>query len=126
MGPHKNLIVWKKSMELAKRVYSITSTYPPSEAFGLVSQMRRCVVSIPSNIAEGYGRESDKDLVRFLRTALGSSNELDTQLILSFQLGFLLDIHYQEASNLNEEINKMLKSLIYKRSGSTAEPLKTS
>lgn len=126
MGPHKNLIVWKKSMELAKRVYSITSTYPPSEAFGLVSQMRRCVVSIPSNIAEGYGRESDKDLVRFLRTALGSSNELDTQLILSFQLGFLLDIHYQETSNLNEEINKMLKSLIYKRSGSTAEPLKTS
>ena len=126
MGPHKNLIVWKKSMELAKMVYSITSTYPPSEAFGLVSQMRRCVISIPSNIAEGYGRESDKDLVRFLRTALGSSNELDTQLILSFQFGYLLDIHYQEALNLNEEINKMLKSLIYKRSGSTAEPLKTS
>ena len=126
MGPHKNLIVWKKGMELAQIVYSVTSTYPPSEIFGLVSQMRRCAVSIPSNIAEGYGRESDKDLLRFLRTALGSSNELDTQLILSSRFGYLSDTHYQEVSNLNEEINKMLKSLIYKRSVSTAEPLKTS
>ncbi len=126
MGPHKNLIVWKKGMELAQIVYSVTSTYPQSEIFGLVSQMRRCAVSIPSNIAEGYGRESNKDLLRFLRTALGSSNELDTQLILSSRFGYLSDTHYQEVSNLNEEINKMLKSLIYKRSASTAEPLKTS
>ena len=126
MGPHKNLNVWYKSMELAKLVYSVTATYPQTELFGLVAQMRRCAVSIPSNIAEGYGRGTDKDTLRFLYTALGSSNELDTQLILSFEFGYLLETDYQQISNLNEETNKMLKSLIFKRVASAAEPLKTS
>ena len=126
MGPHKNLIVWKKGMELASKVYSVTSTFPQTELFGLVSQMRRCVVSIPSNIAEGYGRGSNKDLLRFLHTALGSSNELDTQLILSLNFGFLSEEDFREASELNEEVHKMLSSLIFKRSDTTAQPLKTS
>ena len=126
MGPHKNLIVWKKGMELASKVYSVTSTFPQTELFGLVSQMRRCVVSIPSNIAEGYGRGSNKDLLRFLHTALGSSNELDTQLILSLNFGFLSEEDFRETSELNEEVHKMLSSLIFKRLDTTAQPLKTS
>ena len=126
MGPHKNLIVWKKSMELASKVYSVTSAYPQAELFGLTGQMRRCAISIPSNIAEGYGRGSNKDLVRFLHTALGSANELDTQLILSFNFGYLSENDFQEVSNLNEEVVKMLSSLIYKRTDPSAQPLITS
>lgn len=83
MGPYKNLTVWQKSMLLAKEIYTVTASYPQSEVYGLVSQMRRCVVSIPSNIAEGYGRGSNRDLVHFLYISLGSSNELETQLLLS-------------------------------------------
>ena len=75
MGPHKNLTVWKKSKELVKLIYQATAKYPKSELFGLVSQMRRCAVSVPSNIAEGYGRGSNTDLVHFLRFARGSVNE---------------------------------------------------
>ena len=126
MGPHKNLIVWKKSMELAVRVYSITSTYPETESFGLVSQMRRSAVSIPSNIAEGYGRGSNRELVRFLRTSLGSANELDTQLILSYRLNFVSETNFQEMVNLNGEVINMLKALIKNRTALLAQPLKTS
>ena len=78
MGPHKNLRVWNESMELAKMVYQITANFPKEELFGLVSQMRRCAVSIPSNIAEGYGRGTNVELIHFLYISLGSSNELDT------------------------------------------------
>ena len=126
MGPHKNLIVWKKGMELAVKVYSITSSYPETESFGLVSQMRRSAVSIPSNIAEGYGRGSNRELVRFLRTSLGSANELDTQLILSYRLSFVSETHFQEMVNLNGEVINMLKALIKNRTALLAQPLKTS
>ena len=89
MGPHKNLTVWKKSKELVKLIYQATANYPKSELFGLVSQMRRCAVSVPSNIAEGYGRGSNTNLVHFLRIARGSVNELDTQVSISRDLSFI-------------------------------------
>lgn len=115
MGPHKNLVVWKKSKELVTLVYQATAQYPRSELFGLVSQMRRCAVSIPSNIAEGYGRGSNSDLVHFLRFARGSANELDTQISISRDLLFIDDTMANVLDTLNEEVLKMLNSLIYKR-----------
>lgn len=115
MGPYKNLNVWQKSMLLAKEIYAATASYPKSEIYGLVSQMRRCVVSIPSNIAEGYGRGSNRDLVHFLYNSLGLSNELETQLLLSQELGYMPNVKADMLIELNSEVNKMLSSLIYKR-----------
>ena len=89
---YKNLEVWKKSIELVKEVYVITKSYPNDEKFGIVSQMRRAAVSIPSNIAEGSTRYSDKDSSRFIDIAIGSIAELETQLIISKELGFVGEI----------------------------------
>ena len=89
---YKNLEVWKKSIELVKDVYVITKSYPNDEKFGIVSQMRRAAVSIPSNIAEGATRYSDKDSSRFIDIAIGSIAELETQLIISKELGFVGEI----------------------------------
>ncbi len=115
MGSYKDLLAWQKSIALAKTVYQLTADYPSDERFGLVNQMRRCSVSIPSNIAEGYGRGTDNELVHFLYISLGSSNELDTQLTISFELSFIDKEKYKEIEQLNHEVNKMLSSLIYRR-----------
>ena len=115
MGTFKDLLAWQKSLTLAKKVYQVTGNFPTEERFGLVNQMRRCVVSIPSNIAEGYGRGSDKELLRFLYVALGSSNELETQLILSLELSFMKEEDSRMLQGLNTEVNKMILSLIYRR-----------
>lgn len=115
MGTFKDLLAWQKSLTLAKKVYQVTGNFPTEERFGLVNQMRRCAVSIPSNIAEGYGRGSDKELLRFLYVALGSSNELETQLILSLELSFMKEEDPRMLQGLNTEVNKMILSLIYRR-----------
>ncbi len=114
MGTYKDLMVWQKSMLLARRIYEITTRFPLDEKFGMVSQMRRCSVSIPSNIAEGYGREGEREHSHFLFISLGSSNELETQLILSHGFQYVDNQDYQEIMDLNSEVNKMLSSLIYK------------
>ena len=119
MGPYQNLTVWQKAMVLAKDIYTVTANYPKSETYGLVSQMRRCAVSIPSIIAEGYGRGTNKDLVHFLYTSLGSSNELETQLLLSREFIYLSEEDACMLLQLNEQVNKMLSSLIYKRTQSS-------
>jgi len=85
---HKDLEVWKQAIELAKAVYELTEGFPTSELYGLISQMRRCSVSIATNIAEGAARSTDKDFMHFLHITLGSIAELDTQYILSKQLQF--------------------------------------
>lgn len=82
----RDLIAWQKAMELVKAIYSMTASLPDTEKFGLVSQMRRAAVSIPSNIAEGHGRESRADYLRFLKVARGSLMELQTQIILIEEL----------------------------------------
>lgn len=115
MGTFKDLLAWQKSLTLAKKVYQVTGNFPTEERFGLVNQMRRCAVSIPSNIAEGYGRGSDKELLRFLYVALGSSNELEMQLILSLELSFMKEEDSRMLQGLNTEVNKMILSLIYRR-----------
>lgn len=115
MGPHKNLRVWNESMELAEKVYRLTANFPKEELFGLVSQMRRCAVSIPSNIAEGYGRGTNAELIHFLYILLGSSNELDTQLELSRRFAYVNDEDFIMIDTLNNSVNKMIQSLIYVR-----------
>jgi four helix bundle protein len=112
MTTHKDLNVWKKSMNLVVLTYKITSQFPKEELFGLASQMRRAAVSIPSNIAEGHGRNSEKDLVRFLYFALGSASELETQILISQNLGFITDDAFSQISELNTEVIKMMGSLI--------------
>ena len=115
MGTYRDLLAWQKGIKLAKAVYQLTANYPLDERFGLTNQMRRCSVSIPSNIAEGFGRSSDKELVQFLYISLGSSNELDTQLTVSYELSFITEDRFKEIEKLNNEVNKMLQSLIYRR-----------
>ncbi len=85
---YKELEVWKEARKLVSEVYKLTSTFPKTEIFGLVSQINRSVISIPSNIAEGCARYSDKDTSRFIDIAIGSIAELDTQLIIADDLGF--------------------------------------
>ncbi|WP_455592173.1 four helix bundle protein [Bacteroides sp.] len=115
MRNHKDLIVWQKSMELVKKLYQVTQCFPKEEAYGITSQMRRAAISIPSNIAEGYGRGHDRELIQFLYISLGSASELETQLIISNDIHYLPDNSYQELSCLNNEIILMLSSLINKR-----------
>ena len=112
MDTYKDLIVWKKGIELAKSIYLITNSFPKSEQFGLTSQMRRCAVSIPSNIAEGCGRNSDDELIHFLYIALGSSSELETQIIISVELNFLENEKAIECLTLLNEIIRMIAALI--------------
>lgn len=88
MHDFKKLDVWEKSMKLAEDVYAITQKFPDSEKYGLISQIRRSSVSIPSNIAEGAGRNGDKEFANFLAISLGSAFELETQLLLSVRLNF--------------------------------------
>lgn len=86
---YKDLIVWQKSFLLAKLVYKITEKFPKAEIYSLIDQTRRCSISIPSNIAEGYSRLSSKQFLSFLRISLGSLSELETQLLLSKEIGYL-------------------------------------
>ena len=113
MGTFKDLLVWQKSMELARQVHRATSSFPHEEKFGLVSQMRRCAVSIPSNISEGYGRDSKGEQAYFLQISRGSSNELGTQTTLAHEFGYIDDEDNEQITELNDEVNKMLNSLIY-------------
>ena len=86
---HKELDVWKYSMDLVEMVYTISSKFPDEEKYGITSQMRRAAISIPSNIAEGAGRKGDKELVQFISIALGSLSELETQYLIAVRLKFV-------------------------------------
>jgi len=112
MSTHKDLIVWKKSIEFVTEVYKITGTFPSEEKFGLVSQLRRAAVSIPSNIAEGAARNHDKEFIQFLSISLGSASEIETQLIIALNLNFISEDMFNELNLENMEIKKMLSGLI--------------
>lgn len=109
---YKELIAWQKAMELAKLVYRVTGRLPASEQFGLTMQMRRCAVSVPSNIAEGQGRGTPAEFVRFLRIANGSRQEVETQLLLARSLEFLNDEELSPVISLSEEVGRLLAGLI--------------
>ena len=110
----EDLIVWQKSILLTKHIYKITKTFPREEMFGLTDQMKRSSVSIPSNIAEGYGRNSRAEYKRFLSIALGSVYELQTQIIISKELGLIDEIKFKEIITLSKEIDRMLYAIIKK------------
>ena len=111
MHKFKELKVWQKSVELATKVYDATKNFPTEEKFGITSQIRRSVVSISSNIAEGAGRNSKKEFKLFLNYAYGSCSELETQLIISTNLGFLNPDYLPTLSESINEIQKMIYSL---------------
>ena len=99
-------------MELVLAVYTLTETFPKTETYGLTSQIRRCAVSIPSNIAEGRSRGTRKDYLNFLRVSLGSAAELETQIEISKQLPFGKKLYYNDVERLLLEVTKMLKAMI--------------
>ena len=107
----KDLLVWQRGMALAKAIYQLTQEFPREEKFGLVSQMRRAAVSIPSNIAEGQARHSTGEFVQSISHAEGSLAELETQLRLSLELSFCRDNEVHETLALMEELRKMLNAL---------------
>jgi four helix bundle protein len=100
-------------MNLTTEIYKLTKLFPDHERFGLVSQMQRAAVSIPSNIAEGFGRESTKDLIRFLYTSRGSLMELSTQLEISINLGYISSDSSKPIIDNANEVNRLLNGLIY-------------
>ncbi len=108
----KDLKVWQKAYGLCGRIYTLTKRFPPDERFGLTSQLRRAAVSIPSNIAEGYNRNTTKEYVRFLFIALGSLGEIETQMMLSRDLHMCEGRQCDEMLELVSEINRMLRALI--------------
>lgn len=98
---YKDLDAWKESINLVKMIYTLTKNFPSDEKFGLVSQIKRAVISIPSNIAEGVSRYSDKDSSRFIDIALGSAAEVETQLIIAKELNFI--------DNVDDELKQLKK-----------------
>jgi len=111
---YRELKVWQKGIELVKLTYGLTKSFPKSETYGLVSQMQRAAVSIPSNIAEGQGRQHTGEFRQFLYVALGSAAELDTQLVVAVELGYCSNEIAQPIFDLILEIRKMTYALINK------------
>jgi four helix bundle protein len=109
---HKDLEVWKESRKLVTDIYALTSKFPKEEIYSLTSQIRRAAISIPSNIAEGAARDSNKEYIHFLFIALGSVSELDTQLIIANDLKFINEEELKKISLMLSSIGKMLSGLI--------------
>jgi len=105
---YRDLLVWQRPIEMVESVYGLTAEFPASERFGLVAQMRRAAISVPSNVAEGYGRQSTGEFRQFLGVARGSNCELETQLILSRRLGFGSEEKLSNAERLNAEVSRLL------------------
>lgn len=112
----KKLIVWQKAMDIVVATYTLTQKLPTSEIYGLSNQMRRAAVSVPSNIAEGQSRNSDKEFAQFLTIARGSLSELETQLHICARVNFLSDSDIAEVLTDIKEVGKMLRTLITKLS----------
>ncbi|WFR97427.1 four helix bundle protein [Rhizobium tumorigenes] len=112
MNSYQDLIVWKRSMDIAVDCYSLTKTFPKDEIYGLVSQTRLSAGSVAANIAEGYGRETTGAYVHHLKIAQGSLKELETHLILCSRVGLIEAHQLETALSTSEEIGKMLRSLV--------------
>ena len=114
ISSYKELLVWQKSTDLAILIYKLTQDFPKEETYGLVSQMRRSSVSVPSHRAEGSVRGSKKEFQHFLKISLGSLSELETQLLISTKLSFLTELNYNKVDVVLIEVRKMLYGLIKK------------
>jgi len=108
MQTYKDLIVWQKSIKLTVEIYRLTALFPSEEKFGITSQMRRCVISIPSNVAEGFGRRGKKENAQFINIAYGSATELETQIIIAKELKLALIKEWRKAEQLLEDVLKLL------------------
>jgi four helix bundle protein len=109
---YRDLKVWQKAMDLVEQIYTLTKTFPDEERFGLTSQMRRAAVSVPANIAEGYGRKHRGDYLHHLSMARGSLMELETHLMIAVRLRFCTDEHLRSPWETCQETGKMLNGLI--------------
>jgi four helix bundle protein len=101
--PHRNLVAWQKSLDLVMQVYKLTQDFPERELYGLSSQLRRAALSVPSNLAEGAAGRTRAQFAHFLANALGSLNEIDTQLEISFRLGYISESEYHNIGTLLDE-----------------------
>ena len=115
MRDYKDLISWQRSMQLAEEIYRLTKLLPKEESYGLVSQLRRAAVSVPSNIAEGY-REPSAEYIRFLRIARGSLYEIETQLYLCNTLHYITQDNLETTLSLSAEVGKMLNTMLHRLS----------
>lgn len=114
MNSYKDLIVWQKSFDLTIEIYRLTKLFPQSELYGLISQIRRASVAIPSNIAEGFSRKHRKEYAQFIAIAFGSGAELETQLLLGKSLNFATKDEFEKSEKLLSEVMKMLNVLSQK------------
>lgn len=114
ISSYKELTVWQKSYELTRKIYTVTESFPKKEDFSLTSQMRRCSLSVPSNIAEGYRRAHRKEFIQFLQIAFGSASELEVQLLLARDVGYLDKETYESCESLLTEVLKMLNVMLTK------------
>jgi four helix bundle protein len=119
INDYRDLEVWQMGRVLAKKIYELTRSFPDDERFGLISQLRRAAVSIPSNIAEGWGRHYTAEFVQFLRKANGSRTELETQLIISSDLGYMTNKHLEscmaETTTLGKKLLNLERSLLRRK-----------
>jgi four helix bundle protein len=119
----KDLKVWQKAYQLCLEIYRITRKFPKEEIYGITSQMRRSAISIPSNIAEGYGRRTKGEYIQSLYIAYGSNCELETQVLLSGDLGFIEKSEFLRIQNEIGDIERMLKGLIKSLNSKILKPL---
>jgi four helix bundle protein len=110
MHNYRELKIWQNSIELSEKIYSITLAFPNEEKFGLSSQLRRASVSVPSNIAEGTSRKSDKEFNHFLSISLGSLFEIETQLTIASRVGYLSEIELEKLNSTVKQLIKMIMS----------------
>ena len=114
MSTFRNLLIWQKSMDLVTKIYSSTQQFPKEEVFGLTSQIRRSAISIPSNIAEGYGRDSNKEYLRFLNISISSLFEMQTQIEIAKNINYINETDFNKIYEDSREIERMLTSFIKK------------
>jgi len=126
IASYRDLIVWRRAIELVEAVYTLSGHFPEDERFGLTSQLRRAAVSVASNIAEGKSRGTRKEYRQFLVIAYGSSAEVETQLYMAKKLHFVDDTLFKHADILLDEVMKMLRTLIFRLKTSQPPNLKTS
>ncbi|MBA3679793.1 MAG: four helix bundle protein [Bacteroidetes bacterium] len=112
MSTYKDLIVWQKAIQLVTDVYALTKTFPADERFGIISQINRAVISVPSNIAEGWSRELSKNYLQFLRVSRGSLMEVETMILISKNLNYINEKDFIEINKKTEEVGKILQGLI--------------
>jgi four helix bundle protein len=122
---HKDLIVWRKALDLATLIYRITARFPRFELFGLASQLRRAAVSVPSNIAEGTARRTTREFVAYLHFARGSLAELETQILLAVQVGYLDEVETLQVQRGIDEVGRLINGVLRSlktRAASETEP----